>query len=113
MKKILHHKRYKIWSITRQRTRANTQYIHIRYSEINNEIIIATYADNTEILATNKNHLMVSAKLQDEIHKIEKRLSKWRIEVNVGKSSYITFALRGGNCPPVTLNNNEIVAEKK
>ena len=37
--------------------------------------------------------------------------SKWRIKVNVGKISHVTFALRGGNCPPVTLNN-EIIAER-
>lgn len=40
-----------------------------------------------------------------------KWLFKCRIKANVGKSSHITFVLRGGNCSSVTLNN-EIVVEK-
>jgi len=68
----------------------------------------ATYADNTAILASHKNHIIVSINLQRHIHQLEKWLKRWRIKAHENKSTHITFTLNRETCPSVTLNGQYI-----
>lgn len=66
---------------------------------------IATYADDTTVLASNTDPIIASKHLQDNLNEIHIWLSKWKIKVNETKSTHVTFTLRRETCPPVTLNN--------
>lgn len=68
-------------------------------------VSIATFADDTAILASHYNPVRASQKLQEHISKIELWLSAWRIKVNEYKSVHITFTTRRKTCPPIQLNN--------
>lgn len=65
---------------------------------------LATYADDTAIMASHHDPRMASHRLQNHLNKIENWLSLWRIKVNHNKSIHITFTLRKETCPVVTLN---------
>ena len=65
---------------------------------------MGTYADDTAIIATSENPVNASSYIQNELSILEKWLKYWRIVINVEKSAQITFTLRRGVCPPVTLN---------
>lgn len=69
---------------------------------------IATYADDTTILASHENPVEASRKLQMHLNLFEEWLQRWRIKANETKSVHITFALKRGNCPPVLLNGTHI-----
>lgn len=66
-------------------------------------IVTATYADDTAVLSCDKDQVRASAILQEHLNKIETWLKKWRIKASAAKSVHITFTLRKGDCPPVTL----------
>lgn len=70
--------------------------------------MVATYADDTAILSSHENPITASEHLQLHIDKIEEWLNTWRMQANQSKSTQVTFTLRRGNCPPVTINNSEI-----
>lgn len=46
--------------------------------------------------------------LQIHLNLIQLWSNLWNIKINEEKSSFITFSLRPGDCPPVSLNNNLI-----
>lgn len=69
---------------------------------------VATFADDTAILASDTNPTDASAKLQNNLHMVEKWLRKWRLQVNNLKSVHVTFTMKRGTCPLVTLNNTPI-----
>uniref|UniRef100_A0A2S2P0Y0 RNA-directed DNA polymerase from mobile element jockey n=1 Tax=Schizaphis graminum TaxID=13262 RepID=A0A2S2P0Y0_SCHGA len=69
---------------------------------------LGTYADDTIILASNDNPQTVSDRLQNHLNIIQIWSKKWKIKINDSKSSFITFSLRPGDCPPVSFNNNLI-----
>ena len=73
-----------------------------------NELTISTFADDTAILSSNENPRIASKQLETYLRHVETWLKNWRIRVNELKSKHVTFALRMGNCPPVTLNNISI-----
>lgn len=68
-------------------------------------ITTATFADDTAILASNKDPSIATHMLQNGLDNITKWLQKWRIKASASKSLQVTFTLRRGNCPPVTLEN--------
>jgi hypothetical protein len=68
-------------------------------------ITSATFADDTAILASNKDPSIATHQLQNGLDSITKWLQKWRIKASASKSVQVTFTLRRGNCPPVTLEN--------
>lgn len=70
--------------------------------------IIATYADDTAILARNKDPVAASESLQRGLDQISIWLNKWRIKASANKSVHVTFTLRRGDCPPVTLDNHAL-----
>lgn len=67
--------------------------------------VTATYADDTAILAVNKDADKASEHLQKHLNNLRTWLRKWKIKVNETKSIHITFALRYGDCPSVKFNN--------
>lgn len=72
------------------------------------ETIIGTFADDTAIIACDKDPVAASDHIQRHIHLIENWIEKWQIKINENKSSHVTFTLRRQQCPPVTINNTAI-----
>lgn len=71
-------------------------------------LLTSTFADDTAILSTHANPIVASMELNNHLRNVETWLKNWRIRVNELKSKHVTFTLRTGNCPPVTLNNVNI-----
>jgi hypothetical protein len=68
------------------------------------QTISATYADDTALLASHQNPATASSYLQRHLLQVEKWLRRWRIQANEKKSTHVTFSLKRGTCPAVTLN---------
>ena len=66
-------------------------------------VVTATYADDTAVLASHSDHNMASLHLQEALDKITSWMNTWRIRPSATKSTQVTFTLRQGNCPPVKL----------
>lgn len=69
---------------------------------------IATYADDTAILAASTCPTEASTIIQSELNLLQEWLLKWNIKVNSEKSQHMTFTLRRGDCPSVNINNEPI-----
>jgi hypothetical protein len=65
----------------------------------------ATYADDTAVLATHTDPATASGYLQENLYDMQNWLKKWKIRVNESKSVQVTFTMKRGVCPPVTLND--------
>ena len=74
----------------------------------NYHIHTSTFADDTAFLSIHKDPKIASHHLQSHIYILEKWLSKWKIKVNPSKCAQVTFTLRRGNCPNVTINNTHV-----
>lgn len=74
-------------------------------------VVTATYADDTACLASDKDPKVATLKLQAQLNKINIWLQKWRIKPSVTKSTQVTFTLRNGNCPPVHMED-KLLASK-
>jgi hypothetical protein len=68
----------------------------------------ATYADDTAVLATHTDPVTASRYLQENLHDMQKWLKKWKIRVNESKSVQVTFTMKRGTCPSVTLNDTQL-----
>lgn len=66
--------------------------------------VIATYAHDTAILATDVNPNEAPEKLQSQPNEIAVWLKTWKIETNVAMLIHITFTTRTKTCPAVSLN---------
>lgn len=75
---------------------------------LNNDVMTATFADDTTIIASDSDRIKASTKLQSNITKIQEWLKIWKIKANETKSAHVTFTLKKDTCPPVYLNNNII-----
>ncbi|CAG5004469.1 unnamed protein product [Parnassius apollo] len=62
-------------------------------------------------MSVNANPTIASAHLQKHIDEIEKWLKIWRIKANQSKSVHVIFTLKKGDCPPITLNGEQIPHE--
>jgi transposase len=69
---------------------------------------VATFADDTAILASHINPVSASRNLQTNLDKTCKWLKTWKIKANETKSTHVTFTLRKDTCPPVNLNNKPL-----
>jgi hypothetical protein len=69
------------------------------------EATIATFADDTAILASHSDSFTASRILQSSLDSISEWMKRWRIKVNESKSVHVTFTLRFETCPTVLLNN--------
>ncbi|KAL4143992.1 hypothetical protein QTP88_006237 [Uroleucon formosanum] len=65
-------------------------------------------ANDTALLSTADDHITASLQLQSHIDTLSQWFTKWKIKVNESKSSFVTFALRPLNCPPISMNNTII-----
>ena len=75
---------------------------------ISNEVTIATFADDTALLATHADPAIASSTLQRSLDSMGKWFQKWGFKRNEKKSSHVTFTLRKQPCPQVTINNTII-----
>lgn len=72
------------------------------------DVVTATYADDTACLASDKDRCKASTKLQAQLDKIDVWLQKWRIKSSATKSIQVTYTLRKGDCPPVCMDNKPL-----
>lgn len=72
---------------------------------------IATFADDTALIAVNNDPVMASRQLQHHLDLLQHWLSKWRIKINESKSVQVTFTTRKIICPKVTIYNTQIPVE--
>jgi hypothetical protein len=75
---------------------------------ITNQTMIATFADDTAILASHANPTKATCNLQRHLDELQLWLKTWRIKVNESKSAHITFTNRKETCPPVSLNGHNL-----
>lgn len=71
---------------------------------ISDNVTIATYADDTAILASSNCPNDASNIIQKQLDETGKWLDKWNIKVNTEKSTHVTFTLRKEDCPSPKLN---------
>jgi len=72
------------------------------------QMMKATYADDTAILASHRNPTVASTNLQHHLNQFETWWKRLRIKANENKSTNITFSLNRETCPAVTLNGQHI-----
>ena len=53
------------------------------------------YADDTAIIATSRTPVLLVSYLQSYLSQLERRLTEWRIAINISKSSAIIIARAG------------------
>lgn len=74
-----------------------------------NNILLATFADDTAILSTNNGIITAAHLFQQHLNLIDIWSNNWMvINVNESKSSQVTFALRPANGPTIKLKNKSI-----
>lgn len=77
-------------------------------------IKVATFADDTSLMATGRDIVESTSKLQYANDSISNWCNQWKIKLNEAKSVHINFTLkRVVNPPAVTLNNIEVPLENK
>lgn len=69
---------------------------------------IATFADDTAILSSHRQHTTASMHLQEHLDSLQTWLNKWRIKANETKSTHVTFTMNRNICPPVSINNRPL-----
>ena len=69
---------------------------------------IATFADDTAILAVGETIEDATEKLQTSVNKIHEWTRKWRIKLNEIKSAHVDFTNKNVQHLPVFLNNKQI-----
>lgn len=69
---------------------------------------MATFADDTVILATGKTSLECSNYLQPALNELVFWASKWKIKINTTKSTHVNFSLKNNDVVPLKLENFEI-----
>ena len=65
-------------------------------------------ADDTSILAAHNDPHTATQYLQYHLDLLQEWLHKWIIKINATESVQITFTLRKGQCPPVSITNTEL-----
>jgi hypothetical protein len=73
-----------------------------------NDTVIATFADDTAIMARNETPQTASQSLETHFNQLEAWLSNWRIKFNETKSVQVTFTNRRTDCPVVTINGTQL-----
>lgn len=71
-------------------------------------LLVATYADDTALLANHHDPVVASDVIQNSLQRIEAWSKRWNIGINSEKSTHVTFSLRPENCPPVTIEQQVI-----
>ena len=66
---------------------------------------IATFADDTGLLAVHADPIVASQQLQHHFDILQTWVDTWRIKINQAKSVHVTFNTKRTLSPPVTMNN--------
>ena len=66
---------------------------------VSTEIIVATFADDTALLASHTNPIIALSTLQRGLDWMEKWFHKWGFKINEKKFPHVTFTLRKQTCP--------------
>lgn len=66
---------------------------------------IATFADDTGLLAVHADPIVASQQLQHHLNILQEWVDTWKIKINQAKSVHVTFTTKCTLCPPVTMNN--------
>ena len=74
----------------------------------NNEVTIATFADDTAIMAVGNDIQETAKRLQTAINQISGWTKKWRIKLNENKSVHTNFTNRRMNPVPIIINRKVI-----
>jgi hypothetical protein len=69
---------------------------------------IATFADDTGLLATHSDPLVASQHLQTHLDLLQEWFDTWRIKIIQEKSSHMTFTTTQAVCPRVTMNDVQL-----
>ena len=80
--------------------------VHINLPQ-DNKGTVATYADNTAILACSC-PTEASMILHSALNNVDEWLTNWRIKTSTSKSVQVTFTLRRGNCPLASMCSNQL-----
>lgn len=75
---------------------------------LDNNAMIATFADDTSILVSDKCVVKATEKLQNAVNRIKDWTQKWRIKLNEEKSTHINFTNRKINNLPIFISNQTI-----
>ncbi|KAF0756919.1 Uncharacterized protein FWK35_00014605 [Aphis craccivora] len=73
-----------------------------------NQTLLASFADDTAILTSNKFSDIASQHLKLHLNKIESWAKNWKIKINDEKSAQVNFSLNKRECPPLKFNNKPI-----
>lgn len=73
---------------------------------IADNVLFATYADDTAVLASSHCHVEASRFIQTQLDILGRWFNRWNIRINAQKSAHITFTLKRGDCPNITINGN-------
>jgi hypothetical protein len=66
---------------------------------------IATFADETGLLAIHTDPIVASQQLQHHLNFLQACFDKWKVKINQVKAAHVTFTTRRTLCPPVTMNS--------
>jgi len=66
---------------------------------------IATFADDTGLLAVHSDPIIASQHLQLHLDILQAWFDTWKIKINQAKSVHVTFTTTRAICPQVTMNN--------
>jgi len=80
---------------------------------LNESTLLGTFGDDTAILATDKDHIQASQKIQNHLTVLNTWFHDWKIKVNPSKSTQITFTLRSLECPATYIGNAQIPLPSK
>jgi len=69
---------------------------------------IATFADDTGLLAVHRDPAIASQRLQSHLTLLHNWFTLWKIRVYPAKSAHVTFTTRRVTCPPVFLHTTPI-----
>jgi len=69
---------------------------------------VATFADDTAILAIGSSNEESTEKLQTALNQIQKWTKKWHIQLNQSKSIHSNFTNRCLEHIPITINNQKV-----
>jgi len=67
--------------------------------------IIATFADDTGLLAVHADPIVASQQVQNHLDILQEWVDTWKIKINQAKSVHVAFTTKRTLCLPVTMNN--------
>jgi hypothetical protein len=72
------------------------------------QTVVATFADDTAIMAIGDNNCESTQKLQMAISEVQRWTKKWRIKLNKTKSVHIDFTNRHVEHKPIYINHHAV-----